>query len=86
MSRFRLTTRPDPHGPTLEGQDQHPPPQLGRRGQSLVKTMWFLTSFFLGSTPPLEITSCGSSLMHLQEAAKGSWPKAGDRNSSYKGL
>lgn len=66
MRYFKLTTFPDPRGPTPEVQAQHP--QLrGHQGQSLVKNMWFPTSFFLGSASPMETMSCGSSLKHLRE-------------------
>lgn len=60
----------------------HPPQRCRTRTQkSLVKTLWFLPSFFLYSASPMEIVSCGSSLKHLQEAAEGSQPSAGDQNT-----
>lgn len=60
----------------------HPPQRCRTRTQkSLVKTLWFLPSFFLYSASPMEIVSCGSSLKHVQEAAEGSQPNAGDQNT-----
>lgn len=66
MRYFKLTACPDPHGPTPEVQNQHLQ-LLGHQGQSLVKNMWFPTSFFLGSASPMETMSCGSSLKQLWE-------------------
>lgn len=61
MSCVKLAPCPERHGATPGVRDQHP-----------VKTMWFITSFSLGPASPMEIMSCGSSLKHLREAAKGS--------------
>lgn len=89
MSRFRLTTCPDPQGSTPEGQDQHPATSVPSRevGDGAWSKPRGFSHLTCGISPsPLETMSCGSSLKHRQGAAKGSWPKAGDRNSVYKGL
>lgn len=52
MSHFRLTTCPDPHGPTPEVQDQHPQLQLGHRDKAWSEPCGFSHHFSLAQHPP----------------------------------